>query len=175
MRITYDPEADAAYFYMAVKTDVPETREVDGDINLDFDVAERLVGVEVLDASKRLDIDYLLPFLEIIGREEPGWRQLRVKLLRYKQAGTPVKTKTRGTKNWVEEVGRNHVSLRRDMTSALVGITRVDLENKDNDWHKHHRRLAIVKRLWEIGGYDELKGSTSADAMGPPPLTTAQS
>ena len=154
MRITYDPEADAAYFYIAVKTDVPETREVDGDINLDFDVAERLVGVEVLDASKRLDIDYLLPFLEIIGREEPGWRQLTVKLLRYKQAGTPVKTKTRGMKNWVEEVGRNHVSLRRDMTSTIVRITRDDLENKDREWHENNRRLAIVRALWDLGSYN---------------------
>lgn len=154
MRITYDPEADAAYFYMALKTDVPETREVDGDINLDFDVAERLVGVEVLDASKRLDIDYLLPFLEIIGREEPGWHQLRAKLLRCKQSGAPVKTKTKGMKNWVEEVKTNHVSLRRDKAGTIVRVTRVDLENKDNEWHKHHRRLAIVKRLWEIGGYD---------------------
>ena len=68
MRITYDPEADAAYFYLALKTDLPETRDVDPDIYLDFDVDARLVGLEVLDASKRLDFQYLLPSVEIIGR-----------------------------------------------------------------------------------------------------------
>ena len=154
MRITYDPEADAAYFYMSVKTDLPETRDVDPDIYLDFDVVERLVGLEVLDASKRLDLEYLLPFLEIIGREEPGWTKLRVKLLRYKQAGTPVKTKDRGMKNWVEQVGRNHVSLRRETTGNVVKVTRDDLENKDERWHKDHRRLSIVKALWAIGDYE---------------------
>lgn len=99
MRITYDPEADAAYFYMSIKTDLPETRDVDSDINLDFDVADRLMGIEVLDASKRLDLEYLLPYLEIIGREEPGWTKLRVKLLRYKQEGRPLLTLTQKNKS----------------------------------------------------------------------------
>ena len=154
MRITYDPEADAAYFYLATKIDLPETRDVDPDIYLDFDVVERLVGLEVLDASKRLDIEYLLPFLEIIGREEPGWTKLRVNLLRYKQAGTPVTTKDRGTKNWVEQVGRNHVSLRRETTGNVVKVARDDLENKDESWHKENRRLSVVKALWAIGDYE---------------------
>ncbi len=153
MRITYDPEADAAYFYMSIKIDLPETRDVDPDIYLDFDMTDRLVGIEVLDASKRLDLDHLLPYLEIIGREEPGWIKLRVKLLRYKQEGTPVKTRDKGMNNWVEEVGRNHVSLRRETTGNLVTVVRDDLENKDKGWHKNHRRLAIVRALWDIGGY----------------------
>lgn len=154
MRITYDPEADAAYFYMSIKTDLPETRDVHPDINLDFDMTHRLVGIEVLDASKRLDIEYLLPYLEIIGREKPGWTKLRVKLLRYKQGGTPVKTRDRSMKNWVEEVGRNHVSLRRATTGNVVTVGRADLENKDESWHKNHRRLSIVRALWVIGDYE---------------------
>lgn len=153
MRITYDPEADAAYFYLALKAEFPETRDVDPDIYLDFDVAKRLLGVEVLDASKRLDLEYLLPFLEIIGRAEPGWTKLRVKLLRYKQAGTPVETLDRKFNNWVEEVGSNHLSLRREKTGNTVTITRDDLENKSHEWHKDHRRLAIVKALWDMGDY----------------------
>ena len=32
MRITYDPEADAAYFYMAVKIDLPDTRQLTEDV-----------------------------------------------------------------------------------------------------------------------------------------------
>ena len=153
MRITYDPEADAAYFYISIKNDLRETRQVDSDINLDFDVNDRLVGIEVLDASKRLDLEHLLPHLEIIGREEPGWIKLRVKLLRCKQAGTPVKTLSQGKKNWVEDVGRNHVLLRREDSGNVVKITRADLENKDEEWHRKHFRKAIVKALWKTGGY----------------------
>ena len=154
MRITYDPEADAAYFYMSVKIDLPETRDVDPDINLDFDITGRLVGIEVLDASKRLDLEYLLPYVEIIGLEEPGWTKLKVKLLHYKQEGTPVKTRDKSKKNWVEEVARNHVSLRREATGNIVTVVRDDLENKDESWHKNNRRLSIVRALWDIGDYE---------------------
>jgi uncharacterized protein YuzE len=59
MNISYDSEADAAYIYLlererigvgGVRTSVP----VDDDIVLDFDSDERLVGIEVLSARKRL-------------------------------------------------------------------------------------------------------------------------
>jgi len=46
------------------------THNVDEDIALDFDAQERLVGIEVLDASKRLDLKHLLPQAEIPGNRE---------------------------------------------------------------------------------------------------------
>jgi len=153
MRITYDPEGDAAYFYISIKIDLPETRQVDSDINLDFDANDRLVGIEVLDASKRLDLDHLLPDLEIIGREEPGWIKLRVKLLRCKQEGTPLHTGTQKKINWVENLQTNAVWVRREESGHIVKITRDDLDNKDEEWHRSHQRLAIVKVLWDIGNY----------------------
>ena len=153
MRITYDPEADAAYFYISGKIDLPDTRQLDRDIIMDFDAADRLVGVEVLDASRRLDIGDLLPSLEIIGREEPGWIKLKVKLLHYKQAGTPIDSPSQGKKNWIEDVGKNHISIRLEETGKVVKITRDDLDNKDEAWHKNHRRKSLVKALWEIGSY----------------------
>lgn len=56
-RWTYDPEADAAYLYVsegeAVATTVPGEGEA-GGINLDFGADGRLVGIEVLDASRIL-------------------------------------------------------------------------------------------------------------------------
>lgn len=61
MRITYDPTADAAYVYLVeipaggVAQTVPlDPREVDGQINLDIDADGRLLGIEVLDASRLL-------------------------------------------------------------------------------------------------------------------------
>jgi uncharacterized protein YuzE len=57
MGIRYDREVDAAYIRLkqsvgvgGVKTTLP----VDDDINLDFDFEHRLVGIEILAASKRL-------------------------------------------------------------------------------------------------------------------------
>jgi uncharacterized protein YuzE len=62
VRITYDPKADAAYIYLVdeirpggvVRTYPCDPREVKGQINLDFDSEGRLLGIEILDASKKL-------------------------------------------------------------------------------------------------------------------------
>jgi uncharacterized protein YuzE len=62
MRLTYDAEADAAYLYFAqgepVARTVPGEGEADG-VNLDFNEAGVLIGVEVLEASRRLPQDAL--------------------------------------------------------------------------------------------------------------------
>ena len=65
MRITYDPKADAAYIYLVdeispggvARTYPCDPLEVNGQINLDFDSEGRLLGIEVLDAKKRLPVD----------------------------------------------------------------------------------------------------------------------
>ncbi len=62
MKITYDAKADAAYIYLVDKIDpggvaktyLCDPREVNGQINLDFDLHGRLIGIEILDASKKL-------------------------------------------------------------------------------------------------------------------------
>jgi uncharacterized protein YuzE len=61
MKITYDRRVDAAYIYLGRpgSTSIEWTYECDplqvkGQINLDFDAEGRLVGIEVLDASKKL-------------------------------------------------------------------------------------------------------------------------
>jgi uncharacterized protein YuzE len=67
MRVTYDPSVDAAYMQLVdeiaaggvAHTYPCDPREVGGTINLDFDAAGRLVGVEVLDASKLLPPEVL--------------------------------------------------------------------------------------------------------------------
>ena len=67
MKITYDPKADAVYIYLTEKISEAETHEVEEDIALDFDADERLVGIEVLDASKRLDLKHLLPYTQMLA------------------------------------------------------------------------------------------------------------
>jgi len=68
LRVTYDPEANAAYIYLAEeppsgwrhgKTVPLDTIEVGGMINLDLDEDGRLMGLEVLDARSVLS-DQLL-------------------------------------------------------------------------------------------------------------------
>ena len=54
MRITFDPEADAAYFYL--KEDVPQvtTIRITEDLAVDLGPGEEPVGLEVLSASKHV-------------------------------------------------------------------------------------------------------------------------
>lgn len=67
MRVSYDPEADAAYIYLRD----PEARQgtvrslpvqdAPGMIVLDFDTDGRLFGIEVLDASRLVPPELLTP------------------------------------------------------------------------------------------------------------------
>ena len=67
MRVTFDPEADAAYIQLAseilaggvARTYTCDPTDVGGMINLDFDSDGRLVGVEVLDAGHLLPPEVL--------------------------------------------------------------------------------------------------------------------
>lgn len=51
--MTYDPEADAAYVYLG-DGPIIESEEVAPGIVLDYDAEDRVVGIEVLGASKVL-------------------------------------------------------------------------------------------------------------------------
>lgn len=74
MRITYSPSVDAAYIYLqdlikpceAKKTYTCNANAVNGMINLDFDSEGRLLGIEVLDASRLLS-DAILRHADRIG------------------------------------------------------------------------------------------------------------
>ena len=151
MRITYDGEADAAYIYLTDKFKEPETRQVDQDINLDVDVVNRLIGIEVLDASKRLDLEYLAPLVENIGRIEPGWPKLRRELLRRKHAGEPVKTRVRRIRNWVKEVGDDYVILlsEKSRQGNTRTLTRDEIYDKDLEKHIGKRRIIVALRELE--------------------------
>jgi len=67
MKITYDSVADAAYIRLiddikpggVARTYPCDPMRVNGIINLDFDADGRLVGIEVLDAGKKLPMGAL--------------------------------------------------------------------------------------------------------------------
>ena len=55
MKVTYDKEADAAYIYLKDKIDkgeIKDTISMNENIILDFDSKKKLIGIEILSASK---------------------------------------------------------------------------------------------------------------------------
>jgi uncharacterized protein YuzE len=54
MKMTYDPEADAAYVGLIEGPVVAESEEVAPGVVLDFDAEGHVLGIEVLQASKTL-------------------------------------------------------------------------------------------------------------------------
>jgi len=57
MKISYDKEVDAAYIYLKhsiEKGEAKKTIELNNNIILDFDKNKKLIGIEVLSASKIL-------------------------------------------------------------------------------------------------------------------------
>ena len=67
MRVDYSKNSDSAYIYLKdnigdgeVKMTYPcDPLDVNGMINLDFDKDGKLIGIEVLDASKKLPKELL--------------------------------------------------------------------------------------------------------------------
>ena len=68
MRMTYDPEADALYLYVA-EAAVAETREVAPNVMVDLTEAGELVGVEVLAVSGRPGANPMAVAFEVLGGE----------------------------------------------------------------------------------------------------------
>jgi len=55
MKIEYDKEVDALYIRIQDEY-VARTQEVSEGVNLDFDDQDRLIGLEVIDATKRYSL-----------------------------------------------------------------------------------------------------------------------
>ena len=53
MRIEYDPEADALYIQLR-EAQVQDNLDIEEGVSVDLDGDKHIVGIEVLDASKRL-------------------------------------------------------------------------------------------------------------------------
>ena len=54
MKIEYDQQADAMYIRLRAG-DVAESEEVRPGVVLDFDAQGQVLGIEILDVSKRID------------------------------------------------------------------------------------------------------------------------
>ncbi len=61
MQIQYDAKTDLLYIRLDDQSQELINRRVSEDIVLDMGPDERIVGIEILDASKHLDLARLLP------------------------------------------------------------------------------------------------------------------
>jgi uncharacterized protein YuzE len=61
MQIIYNPKSNILYFRLDdIKQDVINQR-VSEDVTLDIGKENRIIGIEILDASSRLDLKNILP------------------------------------------------------------------------------------------------------------------
>ena len=61
VKITYDETKDLLYFRLDERFQQVVNRRIDDDIVLDLGDGDRIVGIEILDASRRIRLDELLP------------------------------------------------------------------------------------------------------------------
>jgi len=61
MKITYHEKTDLLYIRLDERPQQVTNREISEDIILDIGDEGRIVGIEILDASKRLQLSDLLP------------------------------------------------------------------------------------------------------------------
>ncbi len=91
MRVTYDPSVDAAYIQITSSKGGVETTLVDDHVAVDIDCELRVVGVEILDASSRLDLEDLKT-LDFEGHGEATARNLRPDAAAVREEGTDYET-----------------------------------------------------------------------------------
>ena len=61
MKVSYDSEHDVVYIKFTDGEEQVITKQVNDDVALDFDREGRVVGLEILSASKHVDLGSLLP------------------------------------------------------------------------------------------------------------------
>ena len=59
MRIEYDKEADALYIQLR-EASVEDNIDIEEGVTVDLDEKKHIVGIEILDASKKLSLDDLV-------------------------------------------------------------------------------------------------------------------
>lgn len=71
MRITYDPDVNAAYIYLSDRRGEVETHVVSDDVTLDVFPDGTLLGIELLNANSQLQTDggILTVFNQVTGEE----------------------------------------------------------------------------------------------------------
>ena len=154
MRITYDSVADAAYIYLVEQRNHMESIQVDSVdfwLVVDLDPDHRLEGIEVLDASERLDLKHLRPHIDKLDGPVFRWFHLTRELESLLENEMPVEATKSHAKAWIREVGRNTVKIRFDGSEETREIARKELEDLDITPDRVIRKLGILHTLYEMG------------------------
>ena len=162
MRITYDARGDVAYISIDEQLVAAEgPRDLGDDIYLDFDSRNRLIGIELLDASIRLNLPRLRPFITKLDGPEFRWSLLLVDLYNRKRKELPVDTAESGAKHWIEDIAEDFIRVRPELPNQSRKITRTQLEDMDVTPSSQIDKRDVMYSLWEIGrpsnGHKEVK------------------
>ncbi len=68
MTIQYDSETDLLYFRLDQKEHQVVNKRVTDDIVLDLGINDKIIGIEILGASKKVQLNELLPIQFQIGK-----------------------------------------------------------------------------------------------------------
>ena len=154
MKITYDAQGDVAYISLDDALTAAEgPRDLGDGIYIDFDSKNRLVGIELLDASIRLNLPRLKPFILKLDGPEFRWNLLLVDLYNRKYKELPLETAESSTKHWVEEIAEDAIKVRSELSGQTREITRTELENLDVTPSKLIDKKDVLYSLWELGRY----------------------
>jgi uncharacterized protein YuzE len=69
MQITYNAKTDLLYIRLDDRKQSVINKRVSEDIVLDVGEQDKIVGIEILDASERLNLEQLLPMQYKVARE----------------------------------------------------------------------------------------------------------
>jgi len=69
MNILYDDKKDLLYIRLDDRTQDVVNRRVSEDVILDIGVEDRIIGIEIIDASKHVSLEKLLPIKYEIAEE----------------------------------------------------------------------------------------------------------
>ena len=61
MQVSYNDKSDLLYIRFDVRTQDVINRRVSDDVVLDIGEGNKIIGIEILDASKHVNLDRLLP------------------------------------------------------------------------------------------------------------------
>ena len=152
MRITYDAQGDVAYIGLDDELTAAEgPRDLGDGIYIDFDSKNRLVGIELLDASIRLNLPRLKPFILKLDGPEFQWNLLLADLYNRKRTELPVETAESGAKHWITDIAEDFIEVRSEFPEQSRKITRNQLEIMDVTPSKKIDKRDVVYSLWELG------------------------
>ena len=155
MKITYSAEVDVAYVYLTEERGNVDTVVVDPDrvdLMLDFDFSERLVGIEVLDASIRLDLKHLRPYIDKIDGPPFRWSHFKLEMREFlEQESGLSRIPTVRIRPGSRRLGKTPLQFAMDRTGEIREITRAQLEELDITPSKAIREMGILHTLYEMG------------------------